>query len=100
MGRVGVALTTVLVCYDISRDSRRLRVAAALHQWGERIQRSVFLCQLDRARLPRLAARLEAMIDVETDTIHIVPICAGCQDQLVVIGQHRIDPEPPYWVVL
>lgn len=35
---------TVLVCYDISRDAARARVAAYLQQWGDRIQRSVFVC--------------------------------------------------------
>ena len=91
---------TVLVCYDISRDSRRLRVAALLQNWGDRIQRSVFVCVLDRRALAALTVKLGKMIDPATDTVHIVPLCASCRDQVTVLGQHRTEPEPPYWAVL
>ncbi len=91
---------TALVCYDISRDSTRARVAAVLQQWGDRIQRSVFICTVDPAELPGLHAKLAAMIDYRTDAVHVVPVCAACWDRIVVIGQATVEPDRLYWAVL
>ncbi len=48
---------TVLVCYDISRDAAWARVAAYLQQWGDRIQRSVFVCALAPEDLDEMVSR-------------------------------------------
>ena len=35
---------TYVIAYDISDDRRRSQVAAVLQAYGDRIQRSVFVC--------------------------------------------------------
>ncbi|MGH3998886.1 MAG: CRISPR-associated endonuclease Cas2, partial [Pseudonocardiaceae bacterium] len=62
---------TVLVCYDISRDAARARVAAYLQQWGDRIQRSVFVCVVAPDELTEMIGRVEEMIDPATDAVHL-----------------------------
>ncbi|MGQ0841594.1 CRISPR-associated endonuclease Cas2 [Actinokineospora sp.] len=94
-----MALTT-LVCYDISRDGIRARVAAYLQQWGDRIQRSVFVCILDPTELADLRDRLAAMIDPKTDAVHIMPTCATCWSKVTVLGQAELEPDRPYWIAL
>lgn len=64
----------VLVTYDVRTDSkegrRRLRrVARACEDWGQRVQFSVFECDLDPAQWTALRARLVATIDPETDSL-------------------------------
>lgn len=64
----------VLVTYDVRTDSkegrRRLRhVARACEDWGQRVQFSVFECDLDPAQWATLRARLVAAIDPETDSL-------------------------------
>lgn len=91
---------TVLVCYDVSRDSSRARVAAYLQQWGERIQRSVFVCAIGPEHMDELQHRLTDMVDPHTDAVHILPACGTCWSRLVAIGQADREPDKPYWASL
>lgn len=90
---------TAVVCYDISADSARARAAAYLQQWGDRIQRSVFVCAIAADQVETVRGRLASLIDVRTDTVHIVPSCGTCWSRLIVIGQADRRPEVPYWAV-
>ena len=64
----------VLVTYDVAQDTpqgrRRLRrVARACEDYGQRVQYSVFECDLDPALWVKLRARLVGEIDVKTDSL-------------------------------
>ena len=64
----------VLITYDVNTETeagkRRLHnVAKACQDYGQRVQKSVFECIIDAAQLRQLQARLERIIDVETDSI-------------------------------
>ena len=64
----------VLVTYDVATDSaagrRRLRrVARACSDWGQRVQFSVFECEVDPAQWTALRARLIGEIDKEADSL-------------------------------
>lgn len=94
-----MAMTT-LVCYDISNDQARARVAAALQKWGDRIQRSVFLCTLTADDQRELVARVREMINTETDSVYFVDLCKDCWGSAEVLGQATVAPPPLYWAVL
>ena len=55
-------MATWVVAYDISDDRRRLRLHRLLRGFGEPVQKSVFVCQLDGRR----KARLEQLLGAET----------------------------------
>jgi CRISPR-associated protein Cas2 len=64
----------VLVTYDVATSlpagRRRLsRVARACEDFGVRVQKSVFECQLDAAQLAELRGRLGAIIDPAVDSL-------------------------------
>ena len=64
----------MLVTYDVNTSDpagrRRLRrVARACLDWGQRVQYSVFECELDPAQWVLLRARLLDEIDPETDSL-------------------------------
>lgn len=64
----------VLVSYDVETTSpagrRRLRrVARACQDWGQRVQFSVFECEVDPAHWTALRARLLREIDAERDSL-------------------------------
>jgi CRISPR-associated protein Cas2 len=64
----------VLVTYDVSTETaagrRRLRrVASACKDFGQRVQLSVFECDVDPAQWVRLKARLAAEIDPAVDSL-------------------------------
>lgn len=64
----------VLVAYDVATVTaagrRRLsRVAKACLDYGQRVQNSVFECQIDSAQWTELRHRLLGLIDHETDSV-------------------------------
>ncbi len=69
----------VIVCYDVNTETRagrrRLRrVARACEGIGQRVQKSVFECQVDRAQLEALERQLLAEIDVGEDNLRLYKI--------------------------
>lgn len=66
----------VLVCYDVSTESkegrRRLRrVAKVCESTGQRVQKSVFECQLELAQFETLERKLLAEINPEQDCLRL-----------------------------
>ncbi|MDH4450294.1 MAG: CRISPR-associated endonuclease Cas2 [Rhodoferax sp.] len=69
----------VLVCYDVNTETkagrRRLRrVARVCESTGQRVQKSVFECQLDLARFEALERELLAEIDAQQDCLRLYRI--------------------------
>jgi CRISPR-associated protein Cas2 len=69
----------ILVCYDVNTESkegrRRLRrVAKVCESTGQRVQQSVFECQLDIAQFETLERRLLAEIDAQKDCLRLYRI--------------------------
>lgn len=64
----------VLVSYDVStidkRGQARLRrVAKACLDYGQRVQNSVFECDVDPAQWTAMKARLEGLVDPAADSL-------------------------------
>jgi CRISPR/Cas system-associated endoribonuclease Cas2 len=55
------------------------------------IQRSAFTGSLQAARVRDLARRLELIIDVDSDVVHIIPVQPQDWARVIVLGK-------PYWV--
>lgn len=76
----------VLVCYDVNTETRegrrRLRrVAKACEGRGQRVQKSVFECQLDLAGMEALERKLLEIIDLGLDSLRIYRLAdtKGCE---------------------
>jgi CRISPR-associated protein Cas2 len=94
-----MALTHV-IAYDISDDHRRARVAAVLQAYGDRIQRSVFLCTLEAPSLAEVRSRVAAIINPDIDSVYVFRQCAACWNEVGIHGQASATGEPLYWAVL
>lgn len=79
-----------LVAYDI-RDDRRLRqVASCMEGYGERIQYSVFVCDLSEMELVAMRVDIEARMKQAEDSVMVVDL--GRPDdaaKFLFIGQHE-----------
>lgn len=69
----------VLVCYDVNTEipagRRRLRrVAKVCESTGQRVQKSVFECQIDVAQYEALERRLLAEINPDQDCLRLYRI--------------------------
>ena len=66
----------VLVCYDVNTETRQgrkrlRRVAKVCESTGQRVQKSVFECQIDLMRFEELERRLLAEINLEEDNLRL-----------------------------
>ena len=78
----------MLVAYDVSTETlegrRRLRrVARACLDYGQRVQNSVFECEVDPAQWATLRARLISEIDTNKDSL--------CFYRLGAEGRRRVE---------
>lgn len=91
----------VLVTYDVntqdSEGRRRLRrVSKACQDFGQRVQNSVFECEVDPARWTMLRASLIAEIDVRKDSLRFYQLGASGKRRVEHVGaKPTLDLEGP-----
>lgn len=87
------------ICYDIRDNTRRLRVAAVLKDYGSRIQRSVFEADVSDERFARLLKSVRRLVDPGEDSVRAYRMCASCRSRLVVVCGPDPYEEPPAMIV-
>ena len=84
----------VLVTYDVSTAGdgpRRLRrVMKAARDFGQRVQYSVFECEVDPAQWAALRARLIAEIDPSCDSLRFYILGANWQRRVEHVGAKAV----------
>jgi CRISPR-associated protein Cas2 len=81
----------VLIAYDIEDDSTRRRVAETIEAYGQRVQRSVFECDLTKGQYEKLGATLDALHDdAATDSIRCYRLCASCTNKVELLGEGEL----------
>jgi CRISPR-associated protein Cas2 len=90
-----------LVAYDI-RDDRRLRsVASCMEAFGERIQYSVFICDLSAQEIVHMRTDIETRMKPSEDSVMVVDL--GRPDdtsRFLFLGHHRRLPASKAAVIL
>jgi len=82
-----------VIAYDVASDRRRNAIAKLLLSFGERVQYSVFECDLSPQRLALLQARLSALIHPKKDRVNFYPLCQACFAKAASMGK-MIAPVP------
>jgi CRISPR-associated protein Cas2 len=81
----------MLIAYDVSTESqggakRLRRVARACLDFGQRVQNSVFECEVDPAQWASLRARLIAEIDPSKDSLRFYRLGAEGRRRVEHVG--------------
>jgi CRISPR-associated protein Cas2 len=76
----------VVVVYDIVEDRKRNRLAKVLANYGHRVQKSVFECDLEDQQYLRMKGALEKEIDPEEDSVRYYFLCRRCHGNTEVSG--------------
>jgi CRISPR-associated protein Cas2 len=87
------------VSYDIVEDRRRLHVAHTMLDYGARVQKSVFECNLEPEQLSQLVDRLQPIINVAEDSVRVYPICGNCKETIRILGQGRVTEDPEVYII-
>ncbi|MCC6585126.1 MAG: CRISPR-associated endonuclease Cas2 [Bryobacterales bacterium] len=88
-----------VICYDVSDDGRRYRLANALLDFGTRVQESVFVANLDNSLYARMVARIQKLLQPEVDRVHIFTLCGECIKRTRVLGTAEIVEDKEFYVV-
>lgn len=81
----------ILVTYDVdttcNEDARRLRrVAKACLDYGQRVQNSVFECEVTEAQLCTLKNMIRDIIDIQTDSVRFYYLNKNIARRAEVLG--------------
>ena len=87
-----------VISYDIHDDKIRNKVAGVLLGYGERVQFSVFECDLGKNELEALVDQLSNLIE-RTDSIRYYGICQTCQKLILVSGKDAPIQEREYLII-
>jgi len=87
-----------MICYDISDPKRLTKTARILEQFGLRVQKSFFQCEISAKGKQKLRDAIMEVIDPARDYFFIYPLCDACArkpktdgpGQLIVIRSYEI----------
>jgi CRISPR-associated protein Cas2 len=76
------------VVYDIGNDRTRTKIAKRCLDFGlYRVQKSVFLGDLESNRVDEILLFSRELMDLETDSVYIFPMCRPDFDNVRILGQ-------------
>ncbi len=88
-----------VISYDIPDNLRRTRIAKILEDFGDRVQYSVFECQIRRVDFLKLREKLKKLIDVsEGDSLRFYFLCESDVKKIERFG--GISPWPEDLIII
>ena len=85
----------VVVSYDVGQDnngSRRLRrIAKICQNYGQRVQYSVFECNIDPAQWLKLKSKLENEFDPDFDSLRYYKLGSRYENRVEHVGAKKIE---------
>ncbi|HET8682390.1 MAG TPA: CRISPR-associated endonuclease Cas2 [Micromonosporaceae bacterium] len=79
-----------LVAYDIREDRRLRSVATCMEGYGDRIQYSVFVCDLSDQEVVEMRSDIETRIKSSEDSVMVIDLGrADDSTRFLFIGQHE-----------
>lgn len=79
----------VVVSYDIVNNNKRNRMANLLLDYGRRVQKSVFECDLDEKNLTQMIEEATRQI-TEEDSLIIYKLCESCSSKIELYGRQIV----------
>ncbi|PLZ95174.1 CRISPR-associated endonuclease Cas2 [Fischerella thermalis CCMEE 5268] len=89
-----------VVAYDIPCNKRRKKVSDLLEGYGQRVQYSVFECQLTTDQYNELRKRLKKQVKLAEDNVRFYPLSRHTLAQVETWGIGSPVIEPPSSVII
>lgn len=89
----------ILVSYDIVKDKTRNKVSKFLEDFGVRIQKSVFECDLNELQYSKMKKGVEKLIDKKADRVRYYPLCKQCIGRVVISGWGEVKEDEGFEVI-
>ena len=88
----------VVVCYDIGDDRRRAKASNILKGFGNRVQRSVFECDITLKHFQKLRQRLDKVLN-DDDGLRYYVLCSECVPKIEVVSGPPVAKAQLYFAV-
>jgi len=79
-----------MMCYDICNPKRLTKTAKTLENYGLRIQKSFFQCEMKKTTMESLKNEIIKIIDTKKDFFFIYPLCEDCTRKAIKIGKGEL----------
>lgn len=89
----------VMISYDVVEDKKRLKLMKFLEDYGDRVQKSVFECNLSAKTYVEMKAGIEQIINKRKDRVRYYKICKGCVDKIEISGWGEVTEEEEFMVI-
>jgi CRISPR-associated protein Cas2 len=76
----------IIVSYDIVDNKKRTQLAKKLLNFGQRVQYSVFECNLTKNQIVEMKTQILPLVDLEKDSLKIYRLCDQCRSQIQSFG--------------
>jgi len=88
-----------MVSYDIVKNKTRTKVMKFLKDFGNRVQLSVFECDLDDEQYARMKEGLERLINQKEDRVRYYRLCKSCMSRVVISGWGEIEQDEDFTII-
>ena len=92
----------ILISYDIIENKKRTKIMKILEEYGKRVQKSVFECDVDEKERLDIYSRLNVIMmknKEEADSLRFYMICEKCLAKTKIIGAGKIEKREEYLIV-
>lgn len=90
----------IVASYDIHDPRRLQRVAKAMQDYGERVLKSVFECNLTDYQFQKMKQRMDNLIDHTEDSVRYYFICDKCLKLIEFSGHGTVFQEDQDLVII
>jgi len=84
---MGSASLHIVASYDISDPKRLAKVARAMKNYGERVLKSVFECNLTKEQFGDMRSKIEEIIEPIDDSVRYYTLCQKCLKEVEHSGK-------------
>jgi len=76
-----------LICYDIASPKRLRKTAKTMENYGLRVQKSFFQCDMEEDKMHDMLRTIKSIIERRRDSFFVYPICSDCAGKVIIDGQ-------------
>lgn len=88
-----------MLCYDISDPKRLQKTAKTLENFGLRIQKSFFQCEIPEQKMEELKQEVLKIIHRQEDSFFIYPLCTDCSRKATGDGTGELLKIKPFEIL-
>lgn len=89
----------VMISYDVVDDKKRLKLMKFLKDYGNRVQKSVFECNLSPETYHQVRSRVEKIINKKKDRVRYYRLCKECSNKVEISGWGEVTEDNEFIVI-